>query len=445
MSQHGDDPSSSSSVFSKEPQRKSALKRKCSGSNGESEVLSSSPNSNTSGISDGDIPSKTNDWNAKLICNRLQIKCTEYSDPYSHFIKQYITLKQDSKFCNCIFEQFPNLIEEPNPHVTPTFIVHVDNIGQDERKTTNITNQQKQIVKSTLATFEDSFKLRIECFEYVLNCWDDLDCEYINQINIGSALKKVQELDRQFERSSLYLCEWFNRKSKENKVIVLEMCRCIFYGLKLFYDQLLFMMKHSHNGDPVTEKMFLDLFTAFVRIFDLKIYDTTKTEQYFTIGERQFISEPDAMIYKFTESESCDAARLESSVFVVAKVKEYCEDKTKDRTCNLRHVSDNLERVADHIDSHVKGQHIGDMLAVTQSTSALGNNGVFGFIVQGTKVTLTSLKVCDDFFESKDSTVAANRTKGTVNYSKQCNILLKRGRHELIPVMLSMSTLFKND
>ncbi|CAG2201980.1 unnamed protein product [Mytilus edulis] len=423
MSQNNDDSSSSSSVCSKETPQKSALgKRKRSVSNDESEVLSSTSNSNTSGIGDGNIPLKTDKWNAITISNRLQITYREYSDPYSHFIKEYITIKQDSKFCNCILEQFPNLIKEPDPPAAPTFIVHVDNIGQDERNTTNITNQQKQIVESALATLDDSFKLRIECFEYVLNCWDDLDCEYISQITVSSALKKVQELDRQFERSSLYLGEWFNRKSKEKKVLVLEMCRC-------------------HNGDPVTEKMFLDLFTAFVRIFDLKIYDTTKTERYFTIGEREFISEPDAIIYKFTESESCDAARLESSVFVVAKVKEYCKDKKKDR---IRHVSANLDLVADHIDSNVKGQHIGNMLAVTQS-SALGNNGTFGFIVQGTKVTLTSLKVGDDFFESKDSTVAANRTNGTVNYSKRCNILLKRGRRELIPVMLSMSTLFKND
>ncbi|XP_076106188.1 uncharacterized protein LOC143074817 [Mytilus galloprovincialis] len=437
MSQHGDDPSSSSSVFSKETEIKSARgKRKRSASNGEFEVLPSS--SNTSVVSHGDIPSKTNEWNAELICNFLQIKCTEYSNPYSHIIKEYLMIKQDSKFCNCIMEQFPNLIDDPDLPVAPTFMV---DIGQDEINTRKINKQQKQIVESALAILDDSFKLRIEYFEYVLNCWDDLDCEYISQITVSSALKKVQELDRQFERSSLYLGEWFNRKSKEKKVLVLEICRRIFYGLKLFYDQLLFMMKHSHNGDPVTEKMFLDLFTTFVRIFDLKIYDTTKTEKYFTIGEREFISEPDAIIYKFTESESCDAARLESSVFVVAKVKEYCKDKKKDR---IRHVSANLDPVADHIDSNVKGQHIGNMLAVTQS-SALGNNGIFGFIVQGTKVTLTSLKVGDDFFESKDSTVAANRTNGTVNYSKQCNILLKRGRHELIPLMLSMSTLFKND
>ncbi|VDI77649.1 Hypothetical predicted protein [Mytilus galloprovincialis] len=445
MSQNNDDPSSSSSVCSKMTQKSALGKRKRPLSNDDFEELSSASNSNTSVIGDGDIPSKTNEWNAELISNRLHIHVThrEYLDPYSHFMKEYLKIKQDSKFCNCILEQFPNLIKDPDPPVAPTFIVDIT--GQDEINTSNIANQQKQIIEKQLAKFDDSFKLRIECFEYVFNCWDDLDCEYINQINISHALKKVQELDCQFEKSSLYLCEWFNRKSKEKKVIVLEMCRWIFYGLKLFYDQLLFMMNHSHNGDPVTEKMFLDLFTAFVRIFHLKIYDTTKTEHYFTIGEREFISEPDAIIYKFTESESCDAARLESSVFVVAKVKQYCKDKKKDRTSNLRHASDDLAQVADHIASNVKGQHIGDMLAVTQSSSALGNNGVFGFIVQGTKVTLTSLKVGDDFFESKGFSVAANGINGTVNYSKQCNILLKRGRHELIPVMLSMATLFKSD
>lgn len=274
-------------------------------------------------------------------------------------------------------EQFPNIIKDPDPHVTPTFIVDI--IGQDEINTNNITKQQKQTVENTLERIDHAFKLRMECFDYVLNCWDDLDCEYINQINVGHAMKMVKELDQQFERSSLYLCEWFNRKSNEKKVIVLETSRLIFYGLKLFYDQLLFMMNHSHNGNPVTEKMFLDLFSALVRIFHLKIYDTTKTEHYFTIGEREFISEPDAIIYKFTESESCDAARLESSAFVVAKV------------------------------------------------------------------TLSSLKVCDDFFDSKDSTATVKRNGGTVKYSKQCNILLKRGRRELIPVMLSMATLFKND
>lgn len=41
----------------------------------------------------------------------------------------------------------------------------------------------------------------------------------------------------------------------------------------------------------------------------------------------------------------------------------------------------------------MKGQHIGDMVAVTQSeASVFDYNGIFGFIVQGTKV-------CSDHYQ----------------------------------------------
>ena len=62
------------------------------------------------------------------------------------------------------------------------------------------------------------------------------------------------------------------------------------------------------------------------------------------------------------------------------KVKKYYSK------ANMRSISTTTQPIAVHVNSSLKGQHIGEMIAVTKSSSAFGKNGVFGFIVQGTKV-----------------------------------------------------------
>ena len=45
-----------------------------------------------------------------------------------------------------------------------------------------------------------------------------------------------------------------------------------------------------------------------------------------------------------------------------------------------------VDAVAPHLNCNVKGQHIGEMLAVSQESSFFGQKGLFGIIVLGTKV-----------------------------------------------------------
>ncbi|VDI79525.1 Hypothetical predicted protein, partial [Mytilus galloprovincialis] len=120
--------------------------------------------------------------------------------------------------------------------------------------------------------------------------------------------------------------------------------------------------------------------------------------------------------------------------------KDSCENiSTKSK--RRRTDDDKISTTIGHIGSNIQGQHTGEMIAAL-SSSVFGINGIFGFIVQGTKVTVTSLRTSGQFSEQLKNGNIKN-AHATVRYSPQCNILTKEGRSQLIDIFLGMKVLLQ--
>ncbi|XP_063423268.1 uncharacterized protein LOC134707449 [Mytilus trossulus] len=187
----------------------------------------------------------------------------------------------------------------------------------------------------------------------------------------------------------------------------------------------------------LTNKMFQDLFLSFVRIFEIMIIDDNNFQAYtMSVGTQTIRSEPDAVICKFFPT---DVLQFTEKVIAVVHVEE-----EKDSSCeNLsvkskrrRTDNDKTSATIGHISSNLKGQHTGEMIAAL-SSSVFGFNSIFGFIVQGTKATATSLRTSGQFWEQLKNGNIKN-AHATVRYSPQCNILTKEGRSQLIDIFLGM-------
>ncbi|XP_063432510.1 uncharacterized protein LOC134714830 [Mytilus trossulus] len=362
------------------------------------------------------IPERTSDWSADEVCNDLRVTLKYNDDPRSLFIIGYLEL-----------------------------------IGKNVKLI--------EYMKNHYESPDQEYKTKHDCFQFAFNTWDDMDinAEFINDIEVSSAIKMNKVLDKPFEKSTLYH-EFVEPKEKKQETenveqlpLIRSICQKIFAKLKVFSDQLLFVMDNSANP---SERMFQDLFIAFVRIFDLKIFDTTNTpgcSYYFNHGKHTVTSMPDAVMRSYTAEKGSITSKLVSRVVAVVEVKkEYSNllDQDSDSSPEAKKMrlrSSTIiktDSIAEHVHSRLKGQHIGEMLAVTQSAASLFEfNGIFGFIVQGTKVTFVSLQSSKEYLDNlliKDKT---KNLRAEVRYSKECNLLSKEGRKDLIPVLLGIEKL----
>ncbi|XP_063401183.1 uncharacterized protein LOC134685392 [Mytilus trossulus] len=359
------------------------------------------------------IPETTRAWSSDEVCNKLSVTRKYNDDPRSVFIIGYLELMgQNIK----LIEYMKNHFESP----------------------------------------DQEYKTKHECFQFALNTWKDMviDNEFINNIEVSGAIKMNNVLDKPFETSSLYhdFVEPKEQKQEtdngEQLALLRSTCQKIFAKLKVFSDQLLFVM--DNLGNP-SETMFKDLFMAFVRIFDLKIFDTTNTPGCrYILHHREFTatSIPDAVMSSYTAGTVSITPKLVSKVIAVVEVrKEYSHSPDQDSDSSpeakkIRLDSRLINSFAEHVHKRLEGQHIRDMLAVTQSeASVFDYNGIFGFIVQGTKVTFVSLQSSKKYFNNLLINDKTKNIWADVRYSKECNLLTKEGRKDLIPVLLGIEKL----
>ncbi|XP_052064667.1 uncharacterized protein LOC127704586 [Mytilus californianus] len=365
------------------------------------------------GRSSCENPERTSDWSADKVCNDLNVTLKYNDDPRSVFLIGYLELiGQNIK----LIEYMKNHFESP----------------------------------------DQEYKTKHECFQFALNTWKDMviDSEFINDIEVSSAITMNNALDKPFEKSSLYH-DFVEPKEKkqaadngEQLALLRSTCQKIFAKLKVFSDQLLFVM--DNLGNP-SEKMFKDLFMAFVRIFDLKIFDTTNTpgcRYLLHHGEHTVTSIPGAVMSSYTAGTGAITSKLVSRVVAVVEVRKECshspdqDSESSPEAKKIRLGSRQTNSIAENVHTRLKGQHIGDMLAVTQSAASVFDfNGIFGFIIQGTKVTFVSLQSSKEYFANLLKKDKTKNVWADVRYSKECNLLTKEGRKDLIPVLLGIEKL----
>ncbi|XP_063438734.1 uncharacterized protein LOC134719694 [Mytilus trossulus] len=273
-------------------------------------------------------------------------------------------------------------------------------------------------------------KEKYECFRHaVLNVFD-IDCCHIDNIQEDVMLKLNQIIEEG------HWIDNYIAMANCNQPLVRRICdRDLCTNLKTFIWQLLYMIRKRKGNKPkeLSEGMYQELFVSFARIFGLNIVSGSNVEKYsLTIDEKDFVAIPDAVI--------CHPTAIgDDKIFAVIEVKKCCQDEENEQIRNLRSIQ--KRAFVQHVGSSLKGQHCGQFLC-TLPFSAFGNRGMYGFIVQGTQVTLTSFKPEDGYYENLCNGYLRKK-EAVVTCSKEYNILKKDDRKQLVETFLDFEKLLK--
>ncbi|CAG2190218.1 unnamed protein product [Mytilus edulis] len=245
-----------------------------------------------------------------------------------------------------------------------------------------------------------------ECFQHAVLDVFDIDCYHIDDISI-SDIMKIKEIEK-----SNWIDNFVTRSDRCQRFARERICRELSTSLKTFVWQLLYMHRR------VKGNLSQELSSPSVEKYSL------------TIGKKDFDAIPDAIICHPTETG-------DDKICAVIQVKGCRQDEYSDHSRNSTNIPKGSN--ARHIGSNLKGQHCGQFLC-TLPYSVFGKNGMFGFIVQGTKVTFTALKADDGYYDNLCSG-HLHQKEAFVTYSEEYNILRKEDRKLLVQTFLDIGKL----
>ncbi|XP_061174735.1 uncharacterized protein LOC133183853 [Saccostrea echinata] len=292
-----------------------------------------------------------------------------------------------------------------------------------------------EVVEKLYASRNPQIRANYECCMFACMDFLTIDSDTIFDISSEHIKKLIMEVEKPFRRSKFgkWLESFLVGKGDIMKDYVMDTCRSIHIRVKDFCDQLLYMVE---CGEIETrDEMYRELFMLFLRIFDIKMRQCAnykKTTSVVAIGEKTIISIPDALICKTTKTSPSS-----EKVLAVIEVKKY--GKTYDRKLSENLHNTEKGKAHDPIGSNLKGKHVGDMVAALPE-SVFGLNGIYGIIVQGTEVTLSSMAVGENWFEHVTSG-SLHSTPVIVKHSSPYNILRQRDRENLIQTFVDMKSL----
>ncbi|CAC5368887.1 unnamed protein product [Mytilus coruscus] len=195
------------------------------------------------------------------------------------------------------------------------------------------------------------------------------------------------------------------------------------------------MVRRQKNDifQGVSDGMCQELFVNFARIFSLNIVSSSSVPKYpLTVCGRDLVASPDAILCHPTDT------GLEK-ICAIITVKQCNQDEDLEQARNIR----GFQRTSysQQVGSSLIGQHCGQFLC-TLPFSVFGNNGMYGFIVQGTTVTLTSFKPEDGYYDNLCNG-CLHEKRATLTHSREYNILRKDDRKQLVQTFLDMGKLLK--
>ncbi|CAC5423279.1 unnamed protein product [Mytilus coruscus] len=210
---------------------------------------------------------------------------------------------------------------------------------------------------------------------------------------------------------------------------------------KFFSDNLLNLL----DDEKKSERKYHQLFMSFALICGLRIFDGPDTSFSLKCNQKTSSFIPDALVKGFGIYKDTDGSHFVTKVAAVVEAKRiYGKEDEESRTNNLRNRTIVPHQCASHVDDHVKAQHIGEMLAVVQSGQSLfGFRGIYGLLVQETKVTLVYYRGTKEYFQQ----ISGGKPKLTaeVLYSNHFNILARDGRRTLISLLIDMENFTKRE
>ncbi|XP_061191644.1 uncharacterized protein LOC133199833 [Saccostrea echinata] len=407
-----------SSVESISPEIKRSLKRKHSSSDTDFTDSSESRHSqerknpsdvegittSTSGGSDMRSSSES-----PILGSEIPLKCSDWSD-----------------------QVFPLLRVEVMPEVFTPYVVF--------SSYSDFLESQKNKRSKIIAMMNDSLaerKVVLDCYNYAMENVLDLEYEHIDHIpvhRVEELFENTETLDKSSMRD--WMRQFTENDLKAGGKDLKEKFKRVHQRINEYLWQLLYMVNKRQFPEPeeLSEGMFQELFLRFAKIFELDLVGVPNVGRYtFDVSGTETSSVPDALVIN---------PRRKNSVLAVVEVKKfYSKEIDSETQRKLRKVT-KVQNPIQHVDSKLKGQHVGEILSVLQY-SLFGPTGIFGLIVQATEITVVAFATDEKYLECVRKGRLPKQDCATVKYSEKCNILSKKGRLELVKTFLDMSALMK--
>lgn len=287
---------------------------------------------------------------------------------------------------------------------------------------------------------DPNHRLKLNCYQLIVKSVMNFEASTIDElsnIQIWNLYQQCKALKKTHD-----LLEWMEMENTTNmsKSDLTEMCIRILGQLEKFMSQLLFMVNmvnrsQKKNPDVLSEGMYQELFVRYAGIFGLEIKCVPNVPKYsLEINNIEVQVEPDGLaVYPHSNT----------LLAVVEVKKHYCREFEEENVKRL-HSANKRFSPAQHINSSLKGQHLAQLLATMPQSTYYGSKPqkMYGFIVQGTEVCVTSFTLLnEDFLNDLKEGKLPREDCAEMRYSTNCNILSLQGRLGLLSTLVEMTSL----
>ncbi|XP_063425119.1 uncharacterized protein LOC134708483 [Mytilus trossulus] len=235
------------------------------------------------------------------------------------------------------------------------------------------------------------------------------------------SIKQCQDIQEWLDMDYMHTCS--------SKTDLREMCIRILERVHQFMSQLLYMVNKRENRKSLSGGMFLQLFARYAKIFGLEVMCVPNVPAYeLQIGHTTVSAEPDAIVIDPVH---------ENAVLAIIQMSNQYEHTVRNNSRNFQ---------ANHIRSDLKGQHLAQMLAALHESAFNCKfskpKRLYGFIVEGTEITVTSLSLLNKGFlnDLKEGCLPPEYC-AEMKFSTRCNILTQQGRLGLLSTLVEMSAI----
>ncbi|CAC5394683.1 unnamed protein product [Mytilus coruscus] len=205
------------------------------------------------------------------------------------------------------------------------------------------------------------------------------------------------------------------------------------FAQQLINISMIMMMKKTQD---ITEGIYQSLFQEFAAMFGLTSFSSVLGSAQIDIGNTTVTSLPDVIFPDVTHTDK-DDDRLK--LLALCKVTKYFTRKeeffpVEQDNNRKRQRREDEEKVIQHLDEALQGQHGGELLVHFPLSE---NNGLLGIIVQKTHITFSYFqcnKIQLEEVKSRDRHI----NKPVIHYSRPYNYLMAADREELLRPLLTL-------
>lgn len=271
---------------------------------------------------------------------------------------------------------------------------------------------------------------------------------------LASAFKYAFQLDKNdisdvsvydCDKLKVYFKEW--RKDYQKQHLLAGDVEYLFFNIVVaadkFAEQLKYMVIMRKHKITLSEGMYQQLFMNFLEIFGLKVHGFSDIpSESLQIGQKIFTSLPDVLVF---DQEGTDTLQNVIAVIEVKRdygkqeeIKEIMETRSPKKKFKQEFIQNRQYR---HISDSLIGQHGGELVSYL-CRSVFEDRGLYGIIVQATKITFTSIVPEENYLEKLASGCLEEKA-AEINISEEGNFLSREGRKMLFDPLLKLVLLLR--